>query len=95
MAKDKKIKIYTIGIGKKSDYDVALLETIAKESGALSYSASSSEELEKIYREIESLEPSPIRSENFLDRYMLFYYPLAVAFALLLFWVIWQRREMR
>ena len=95
MAKERGIKIYTIGIGKKSNYDVALLETIAKESGGISYSASSAEELQKVYREIESLEPSPIRSENFLDRYMLFYYPLSIAFGLLLFWVIWQRREER
>ncbi|SFV50495.1 BatA (Bacteroides aerotolerance operon) [hydrothermal vent metagenome] len=93
MAKDEKVKIYTIGIGKKSEYDVALLETIAKESGGLSYSASSAEQLQKVYKEIESLEPSPIRSENFLDRYMLFYYPLGLAFVLLLFWVIWQRRS--
>ncbi len=95
MAKVKKIKIYTIGIGKKSDYDVALLQTIAKESGGLSYSASSAKELQDIYSEIEKLEPSPVRSENFLNRYMLFYYPLGIAFIILLFWVIWQRRENR
>ena len=44
-AKARGIKVYTIGIGKKSDYDVALLETIAKESGAKSYAASSAKAL--------------------------------------------------
>jgi len=93
IAKDKGIKIYTIGVGKKGSYDVALLQTIAKESGAKSYSVSSADQLQKIYQEIASLEPSPISSENFLDRYMLFYYPLAIAFGLLLFWIVWQRRS--
>lgn len=92
-AKKEGIKIYTIGIGKSNDYDRALLETIARESGGKSYAANSAEGLKKIYRDIDSLEPSPIRSENFLNRYMLFYYPLLLAFGLLFFWVMLQRRS--
>lgn len=93
LAKEKGIKVYTIGIGKSSEYDVGLMQTIAKESGAKSYQAQSASALKKIYEEIESLEPSAIRSENFLNKYMLFFYPLTIAFALLLFWILLQRRE--
>ena len=92
-AKELGIKIYTIGIGKKSDYDVALLETIAKETNAKSFSASSNNELKKIYSQIEELEPSPIRSENYLNKELLIIYPLLIAFTLLLLWVLYQKRE--
>ena len=93
LAKEKKIKIYTIGIGKSNDYDAALLQTIAQESGGKHYSATSANALKKVYEEIGSLEPSPIRSENFLDRKLLSGYPMGLAFLLLLGWVVWQRRE--
>lgn len=91
-AEEKGIKVYTVGIGKSSDYDKGLLEMIAKESGGKSYAASSAEELKKVYEEIDKLEPSPIRSENFLNRHMLFYYPLGAALILLFAWIILQRR---
>ena len=81
-------RIYTIGIGKKSDYDASLLETIAKETGAESYAAVSNEALAKIYKEINQLEPSAIRSENYLNQRLLIIYPLGVAFILLLLWVL-------
>jgi len=87
-AKELGIKIYTIGIGKKSSYDEALLVAIAKETNAKSYSASSSEELSKIYQEIDDLEPSPIRSENYLNQKLQIIYPLILVFILLLLWII-------
>jgi len=92
-AKALGIKIYTIGIGKKSDYDVALLETIAKESGAKSYAASSAAELSKVYEAIDALEPSPIRSENYLNQKLLILFPLGLVFVLLLLWVLYPKRK--
>jgi len=92
-AKTLGIKIYTIGIGKKSDYDVALLETISKESGAKSYAASSAAELAKVYEEIDTLEPSPIRSENYLNQKLLILFPLIIVFVLLLLWILYPKRE--
>jgi len=92
-AKKRAIKIYTIGIGKSSSYDKALLETIAKESSAKSYSATTADELKKIYQSIEKLEPSPIRSENFLGKKQLFPYILTLIFALLFGWIVWSRKE--
>jgi len=92
-AKSLGIKIYTIGIGKKSDYDVAMLETIAKESGGKSYAAASSEALSKVYQEIDKLEPSPIRNENYLNQKLLLFFPLALVFLLLFLWIIYQKRS--
>ena len=94
-AKALGIKIYTIGLGKKSDYDVSLLGRVAKESGAKSYAASSAKELQEIYSEINSLEPSPIRSENYLNQKLLIVFPLALVFVLLLLWVLWSQRSER
>jgi Ca-activated chloride channel family protein len=91
-AKELGIKIYTIGIGKKSNYDVSLLETIAKESGAKNYAASSAKALSRVYEEINALEPSAIRSENYLNQKLLILYPLVLVFVLLLLWVLWSRR---
>jgi len=94
-AKEQGIKIYTIGIGKKTDYDVTLLETIAKESNAKSYAASSAKALQSIYKEINTLEPSAIRSENYLKQRLLILVPLSIVFVLLLLWVLWLKREQR
>jgi len=92
-AKAKGIKIYTIGIGKKSDYDVALLENIAKESGAKAYQASSASDLTKVYKDIESLEPSALRSENYLNQKLLIFYPLLLVLILLFLWILRDLRK--
>jgi len=83
LAKQKGIRIYTIGIGKKGDYDKKMLDTIAKESGAKSFFASNSDELKAVYKSIDKLEPSHIRSESYLNRDELFIYPLFLASILL------------
>jgi Ca-activated chloride channel family protein len=93
LARKKGIKIYTIGIGKAGDYDAALLETIAGETGGRRFEASSSEDLLKAYQEIDKLEPSPVRSEKYLNRKLLAAYPLGLAFALLLAWLLYSRKE--
>lgn len=90
-AKQAGVKVYTIGIGEKDEYDAALLETIAGETGARSYSATHADALAKVYEEIEALEPSAIRSENYLKRNTLAFYPMALAALLLLGWILSQR----
>jgi len=91
-AKEKDIRIYTIGIGKKSDYDVALLETMAKETGGKSYAADSAENLKKVFKEIDQLEPSQIRGENYLNQKLLILFPLGLAALLILGWMRFERR---
>jgi len=87
IAKSKHIKIYTIGIGKKSDYDYLLMQKISNETNAKSYNATNEKELEKIYKDIEYLEPSPLKGEIFLNKKLLYFYPLFTAFVLLLLWI--------
>lgn len=84
-AKKTKTKIYTIGIGKESEYDKTLLQKIAQETKAKMFGAKSAKELEEVYSELDTLEPSPIRSQNYLNRHELFSYPLSLAFLLLLY----------
>jgi len=87
LAKKQGIRIYTIGIGSKRDYDAALLETIAKTTGGKSYSAASAESLKKVFNEIAALEPSNIRGENYLNKRLLIAPPLLAALVLLLLWL--------
>ncbi len=94
-AKALGIKIYTIGIGKKGSYDEALLQKIAKETNGKSFSASSTEELKKVYDTIEELEPSKIRSENYLNQKLHITLPLIIVLILLLAWFYYQNRESR
>ena len=91
-AKELGIKIYTIGVGKESNYDKSLLMTIAKETGAKSYSASTASELSKVYKDIDELEPSPIRGENYLNQELQIIYPLILAFVLLILWIVRSER---
>jgi len=91
-AKSKGIKIYTIGIGNTSEYDSTLLKTIAKETGGKSYPVTSASQLGKIYAEIEQLEPSPLRGEDYLNQKLLLLFPLGSAFLLLLWWTLYSKR---
>lgn len=85
------IKIYTIGLGKKGDYDAALLALIAKNSNAKMFEASDASALKDVYSQIDALEPSKIRSQNYLNKQPLALYPLAMASALLLFLLLKRR----
>lgn len=87
-------KIYTIGIGDAKDYDKKLLETIAKQSGGTFFGAKDSDELREVYEDIDNLEPSPIRSEHYLHKTLLFDIPLFGAIALLLFMLLKRQREL-
>lgn len=84
-AKKLHIKIYTIGIGKQNDFDVKLLQRIAQDTDAKMFAAENESELLDVYNTLDSLEPSPIRSQQYLNKHMLFFYPLSLAMLLLLY----------
>lgn len=84
-AQKQKIKIYTIGIGKSSDFDEPLLRKIAKESGGKFFQAADAASMQEVYDAIDSLEPSPLRSEHYLHKTLLFDIPLFVVIFLLSF----------
>lgn len=81
-AKEKGIKIFTIGLGTTKEYDAKLLKRIAGESLGKSFGASDAAALQKVYDEIDHLLPSAIRSEQYLNKRALFY-PLLLLASLL------------
>ncbi len=81
------IKIYTIGLGSEKDFDAPLLQKISSQTLGKSFSAENAGELREVYEEIDTLHPSSIRSEQYLNKKVLFIYPLAIA-VLLLFWLL-------
>ena len=91
LAVQKGIKIYTIGIGNKGEFDKALLERIAKESGGRFFAAYNSEALQEAYNTIDTLEQSKIKSREYQVKVYYFQWPLLGALLLLLF-LLWQRR---
>lgn len=90
LAKELGVKIYTIGIGKKGEFDKTLLEKIAAESDGLFFAAYNRDELQKVYDEISALEQSNIKSREFQVKDYYYQWPLAGAL-MLLFFLLWQR----
>lgn len=88
-AKEEGVKIYTIGIGSKRDYDSGLLETIAKATGAKSYSAVNANALKEVFSDIAALEPSQIRGENYLNKRLLIFLPI-LGTILIILWLFWR-----
>ena len=92
LAKEKNIKIYTIGLGNAGEADTALLEKIADETDAEFYSASSAKQLQEIYKEIDKLESSKIKSKEYIQKDYYYQIVLVLASLLLLFLIF---REIR
>ena len=87
------IRIYTIGMGRKGEYDAKLLERIAQESGGTFYEAFNRDELTGVYDAIDRLERSKIRAQHYLRQEYHFAWPLAAASLLLFF--LWRREAVR
>ena len=81
------LKVYTIGIGNRGDYDAQVLKLIANECNGSFFEANSIEKLKNIYKEIDSLEKSEIKIQSYINKTYLYHYPLSlfVFFALILF----------
>ncbi len=89
-AKKYGIKVYTIGIGAPGDYNPEVLQKIAKETGGKFFSANSVQKLQEIYRTIDRLEKSEIKSNKYIKKSYYFAYPLTLAmlFLLLYFYLL-------
>jgi Ca-activated chloride channel family protein len=101
LAKQYGIRIYTIGVGKNgpapfptqfggygmvnTTIDEKLLKEIAALTGGQYFLATDQKMLESIYSKINELEKTESNETIFLIREPLYYYPLGVAMALLLF----------
>ncbi|MCK4710513.1 MAG: VWA domain-containing protein [Gammaproteobacteria bacterium] len=93
LAKQYQLKIYTIGIGAdemivrsifgsrrvnpSADLDEKTLTAIAKETGGKYFRARNTQELEKIYKLLDELEPVEKETQSFRPTTALFYWPLS------------------
>ena len=92
MATKAGVKLYTIGIGQKGEFDSGLLKQMAADGYGEYFSAANEKELASIYAHIDRLEKSRIKSaaHTFFDHY----YQWLVAGALLIvIGLIWKRKE--
>ncbi len=91
MAQKAKIKLYTIGIGEKGEFDSKLLAQMARDGGGEYFSATNEKELKAVYDQIDTLERSRIKSAE--HTFFEHYFQYAVAGALLIvLWLGWRRR---
>lgn len=86
IAQKQGIKIYTIAVG--DDFNPALLREISSETGGRSYAAVNEEELSGVYEQINEMESSQIKSQNFLKKEYFYHYLLLLAFVLLSFYIL-------
>ena len=93
LANEQNIKIYTIAIGNKGEADEALLQTIAKDSSGEFFSATSAKELKKVYKKIDKLESSNIKSREYLLKEYFYQIFLLLASGLLLFLLYRETRK--
>lgn len=95
IAKEKKVRIYAVGLGhpasSEDGFDETLLRRIAKDTGGKYFNASDMKGLQRIYDEIDRLEPSIAVTRQMKIQKELFFYPLAAA-VLLILWGIRRRR---
>ncbi len=87
LAKKEGIKVYPIGIGGQGEYNAKVLMQIAKATSGVAFGASNASQLVDIYKEIDALEKSEIKSETFTYLKYYYMYPLFLAFLFLLFYV--------
>jgi len=87
MAKKEGIKVYPIGIGQRTEYNENVLLKIAKDTGGVAFGASSATQLQEVYKRINELEKSKIKSESYTNTNYYFFYPLFLSLISLMLYV--------
>lgn len=93
VAKKYGIKVYTVGVGETGDFDALSLKQIADATKGKFYQATSKDELQKIYQEIDSLEKSKIQTDQLVKKTYLYQYPLDIAIGLLFILLLINRKN--
>jgi len=86
IAQENNIKIYTVAVG--DDFNPALLQEIALQTGGKSYAAVNEEELKDVYEQINTMESSQIKSQQFLKKEYYYQYVLIFVFFLLSLYIL-------
>ena len=92
-AKKYGIKVYVIGVGGAGDFDPAVLQQIARETGGKFYEAGSGERIREIYDEIDRLEKSEIKANKYVKKHYFYQYPLGAAIAVMFIYIFVRRRR--
>ncbi|NPA65349.1 MAG: VWA domain-containing protein [Epsilonproteobacteria bacterium] len=87
MIKKEGVKVYPIGIGREGAYNKQVLLKIAKASGGVAFSAKDATELQEVYKQIDALERSEIKTEKFTYKHYYFQFPLFIAFLSLMLYI--------
>ena len=87
MAKKEGIKVYPIGVGNSREYNKRVLVKIAEETGGVAFGTSSASELKEVYKKIDELEKSEIKSETFTYLNYYYMYPLFISLLSLMLYV--------
>jgi len=93
VAKKYGIKVYTVGIGQAGDFDPLSLKQIADSTKGKFYQAASKDELKAIYKQIDMLEKSKIKTDQLVKKTYLYQYPLDVAIGLLFILLLINRKN--
>jgi len=89
LAVKRGIRIYTVGMGQKGEFDETMLKRIAEESGGAFFAAYDPEQLSGVYDAIDRLERSKIKAQRYLRQE--YHYAWALVPALLLLFILWRR----
>jgi Ca-activated chloride channel family protein len=92
-AKKYGIKVYTIGIGQRGDYNPYTLQQIATKTGGQFFEANSKEKIKQIYKTIDELEKTEIKTDKYVKKEYFYQYPLDIAIGLLFILIILNRRN--
>ena len=92
-AKKYGIKVYVIGVGGRGDYNPAILQTIAKDTGGEFFEADSVAKLQKIYDVINKLEKSEIKADKYIKKSYFFQYPLGAGVLIMMLYFFISRRR--
>jgi len=82
-AKKYGIKVYTVGVGRAGEFNPAVLQKIAQETGGKYFAGDSVDKLKAIYNTIDKLEKSEIKADKYVKKTYFFQYPLALGLLLL------------
>ena len=91
--KKSDIKVYTIGVGQDSDFNIEVLSSIANYTGGKFYKTVDAYGLIEIYDEIDKLEKSEIKTDKKVKIDYYYQYPLFFALMMLLAMIYVNRKK--
>lgn len=93
MAKKEGVKVYPIGIGHPNEYNQNVLLKIAKDTNGVAFGASSSTQLKEVYKKIDELEKSEVKSESYTNVNYYFMFPLFISLISLMLYVFFRNKR--